>query len=438
MKKIIALVLALSILALALCSCGSVSKPSETSKREPIEVPPVEQSEKTARGDLLADYVAQVVSGKETDKKFISAMLDFSAELMKNTACEKKENSLISPLSIILALAMTSNGAENETKAQFEDIFGVTTDEVNEYLLYYVKSLQSGDKAKIEIANSLWFSKDFKADVKEDFLQTNKNYYDPQIYEENFFDPATVGKINGWVKEHTDGMIEKVIEEINPNTVLALINALVFDAEWSKQYEDYQCRTEDFHSYGGETEQAKMMHGSEGIYLSGKDFTGFEKLYFGGAYKFVAVLPDKGVDVFDFVKSLDGDKISKILASRKSCEVLTAMPEFEYDYDIDLIEPLRNMGLEDAFVPCAADFSGIGGEQGDLYIGQAIHKTHIELTQAGTRAAAVTYIGIYPTSAGPDLSKTKTVILDRPFVYMIVDTANGLPLFMGTVTEIGK
>ena len=433
MKRFIALALALVMLAFAICSCGNVN--SESTSGTTASSSGGEASQHQPRGDLLTDYTAQIVSGTETDEKFISAMLDFSAELMKNTVSDKKDNSLISPLSVMIALAMTSNGAENETKAQFEKVFGVTVDEINKYLYYYVNSLSQDEDAKVKIANSIWFSTDGGIDFSKDFLQKNKDYYDPQMYEKDFSDGKTVDEINDWVKKYTDDMIEKIIDELSPDTVAVLMNALALDAKWSKQYEDYQCRTEDFHSYGGETEQVKMMRSDEEVYLSGKDFTGFEKRYVSG-YKFVALLPSEDVDVFDFVNSLSGERLADIFASKEYGVVHATVPEFEYDFDVDLEEPLSNMGLTDAFDAMKADFSGMGDGGEELYIGQALHKTHIEVTQAGTRAAAVTYIAMDEKSV--IIADPKTVTLDRPFVYLIVDGQSNIPLFAGIVTSVGK
>lgn len=415
MKKIISFVLALTMLTLALCSCGT--------KQEPDDFSP--------DGDLMVDYVAQAVKGRMSDEKFIDAMLHFSAELFKLTTSEKKQSSLISPLSVIVALAMTANGAESDTRAQFEQVFGLTTDEANEYLFTYVSSLFNDEKTKMQLANSIWFDSDAQnIDVNPDFLQTNKNYYDAQAYKYDFSDPKTVEKINEWVKDHTDEMIEKIVDELDPNCVMVLINALVFDSVWETKYDDKDCTKDVFNAYDGTKNNAKFMKSVE-RYISGEGFSGFMKNYAGG-YKFIALLPDEGTDVFEFIENASYKYIFSTITDEMYSETNAIMPAFEYDYDIEMNKALISMGLSDAFSDSKADFSGID-KRNDLYIDKVLHKTHIEVKQEGTKAAAVTSVSINTKGAFFPMT---TVKLDRPFVYMIIDSATNLPVFMGVVTEV--
>ncbi|MBQ9510083.1 MAG: serpin family protein [Clostridia bacterium] len=434
MKKIISLVLSFAAIALVMCSCANNVKPidTQTTKETTTHTTP---SGNTEKGDLMADYVAQAVTERIVDEKFIDAMLDFSARLLKGTTEKEKKNILISPLSIITALSMTANGSEKETRAQFEQVFGLTMDEMNEYLYSYVKNLMNGNGAKVKLANSIWFGEDGRLKVNADFLQTNKNYYDAQAYEKDFSDPKTVDEMNAWVSEHTDEMIKKIVDELSPECVMVLMNALVFDALWADQYEDYSCRTKTFTTYDGKKQDVKMMHSTESLYLEADGVCGFEKPYLLG-YKFVALLPDENVDVFDYARSLTGEKLKAVLASKQYAQVRATTPAFEYDFDITLNGVLGAMGIEDAFSPSEANFSAMGECDNNVFIGKVIHKTHIELTQAGTKAAAVTAVMMEATSVGPGYEQYKTVTLDRPFVYMIIDNANELPLFMGVVTEI--
>ena len=400
---------------------------TSTTADQPIVPPIVTQPD----GDLMIDYVAQAVSGRMTDDKFVSTVIRFSDELFKRSTSDKKTNSLISPLSIFVALAMTANGAQNETKAEFEQVFGLTVDEANEYLYTYVKSLYSDDNTKLELANSIWFdSNEYNIHVNEDFLQTNKNYYDAQAYKKDFSTPQIVDDINAWVKEHTDDMIEKIIKEFDPNCVMVLINALVFDSAWETKYEDKDCTFETFYAYDGTKSAVKLMKSTE-QYISGKGYTGFTKKYANG-YKFVAVLPDEKTDIFDFVSQISyGDVYNSMMQNVNFDEAIAYLPAFEYDYDIELNDALIAMGLSEAFSETMADFSGIDSRN-NLYIDKVLHNTHIEVKQEGTKAAAATAVIIDRKSA----PATPTVRLDRPFVYYIIDETTNLPVFMGIVTEV--
>lgn len=431
MKKFFAMILALSMLALVLCSCAKTKVEPKVTRGD---LPTIEPTNVKAAGDLLKDFVATEVTGKDADEKFKSGMLDFAVKLMQNTLDEDKKSSLISPLSVIVALGMTSNGAMGETREEFEKLFGFSIDEANAYLYTLAHSLYSGDKAKVELANSIWFGKDGRVAVHDDFLQLNKSYYDAQAYEEDFFNQKTVDKINKWVSEHTDKMIDQIIDSIDPDTVMLLINALVFDALWSKPYENFQCQKGTFNAYDKSKNDATFMRSEETL-IRTKNAVGFRKYYKNG-YEFVAMLPDG--DVFDYVNSLSGKELGEILSGKQNDYSRVAkayLPKFEYDYDVSLYRALESMGLKKAFSSSEADLSGIGSSPwGNLYIGDVLHKTHIEMTQAGTRAAAVTAVEILAESAEP--KKTVEVKLDRPFVYYIVDCNTNLPIFMGVVTEI--
>ena len=432
MKRIFAMILALSMLALVLCSCAKTKVEPKVSRGD---IPKVEPTNAKAAGDLLKDFVVIEVEGKDADDKFKSGMLDFAVRLMQSTLDENKKSSLVSPLSVIVALGMTANGANGETKEEFEKLFGFSVDEANAYLYTLAHSLYNGDGAKVELANSIWFGKDGRIAVHDDFLQINKNYYDAQAYEEDFFSQKTVDKINKWVSKHTDKMIDQIIDSIDPDTVMLLINALVFDALWSKPYENFQCQKGTFNAYDKSKSDATFMRSEETL-IRTKNAIGFRKYYKNG-YEFVAMLPDG--DVIDYVNSLTGDELGKILSGKQNDYGYRAkayLPKFEYDYDVSLYKALESMGLKKAFSSSEADLSGIGSSPwGNLYIGDVLHKTHIEMTQAGTRAAAVTAVEILAESvAGP--KKLVDVKLDRPFVYYIVDCNTSLPIFMGVVTEI--
>lgn len=432
MKRIFAMILALSMLALVLCSCAKTKVEPKVTRGD---IPKVEPTNAKAAGDLLKDFVAIEVEGKDADDKFKSGMLDFAVRLMQSTLDENKKSSLVSPLSVIVALGMTANGANGETKEEFEKLFGFSVDEANAYLYTLAHSLYNGDGAKVELANSIWFGKDGRIAVHDDFLQINKNYYDAQAYEEDFFSQKTVDKINKWVSKHTDKMIDQIIDSIDPDTVMLLINALVFDALWSKPYENFQCQKGTFNAYDKSKSDATFMRSEETL-IRTKNAIGFRKYYKNG-YEFVAMLPDG--DVIDYVNSLTGDELGKILSGKQNDYGYRAkayLPKFEYDYDVSLYKALESMGLKKAFSSSEADLSGIGSSPwGNLYIGDVLHKTHIEMTQAGTRAAAVTAVEILAESvAGP--KKLVDVKLDRPFVYYIVDCNTSLPIFMGVVTEI--
>jgi serpin B len=332
---------------------------------------------------------------------------------------------------------MTANGTKGETLAQMENVFGLSVPELNDYLHAYLKYLPSGNKYKISVADSIWFKDDESLKVEPGFLQTNADYYDASIYKAAF-DNTTLKDINAWVKDNTDGMIENILDKIPDEAVMYLINALAFDAEWEHIYREDQVRDGTFTTEAGETRDVEMMYSTESRYLDDGSATGFLKYYAGRKYAFAALLPNEGVSVADYIASLTGDRLMSTLSNAQDVEVKTAIPKFESEYSVEMSDILKTMGITDAFDMDLADFTGLGkSEDGNIFISRVIHKTHITLDEKGTKAGAATVVEMLAGSAAPS-DKIKTVHLDRPFVYMLIDCEANLPIFIGTMVDIGQ
>ncbi len=408
------------ILALILCLCSIL---------------PLSGCAKTVMAADLMDGITANEVKSDVDIKDNARAVDFAVRLFQESE-ESGKNTLVSPFSVLCALSMTANGADGETLSQMEQTLGMPVSELNEYIHAYTKSLAQGEKRKLSAANSIWFKDDPSFTPNRDFLQTNADYYGADIYKRNF-DDSTCDEINGWVKDKTDGMIEKIINEIPDASIMYLINAIAFDAEWQEIYEEDQVRDETF-TKADKTEQiVKMMNGSEDVYLRDENAKGFIKYYYGGEYAFAALLPDENISVSDYVKSLSGEKLSEIFANRQDVEVYTKIPTFKGDYSYKMSDILQKMGMTDAFDMGKADFSKLGKADDNIFISRVLHKTYIEVDPKGTKAAAVTAVDNACGSAAPmETPEPKEVYLTRPFVYMIIDADTNFPIFMGTVTEV--
>jgi serpin B len=367
----------------------------------------------------------------------IADTAEFSVELFKKAYEETQgENTLISPLSVLLALSMTANGADGVTLSEMESVLGGGADitKLNEFLFSYVQELYSGEGSKLGIANSIWMKDNNSFSVKEEFLQTNKAYYGADIFK-SAFDDSTLTDINNWVNNNTDGLIEEIIDEISEDAVMFLINAIIFDAEWERVYYENNIHSRDFTAYNGEIQSVQMMYASEWQFISDKKATGFIKPYKGNHYSFAALLPNEGVSIDDYVGSLTGGELIKTLENVQQTEVRTVLPKFSFDYDLSMNGVLEAMGIEQAFMPDKADLSKLGlSEKGDLFISEVKHKTFIEVDELGTKAGAVTMVEI---KANGVFSEPKAVILDRPFVFMLIDNNQNLPIFIGVVNSVG-
>ena len=361
---------------------------------------------------------------------------DFAIRIFKATN-DGSSNTLISPLSIMCALAMTANGAEGNTRAQIEAVLGMTVEELNLYLYTYISTLPEGEKYKLKLANSIWFTNDKSFTVNREFLQTNADYYSADIYQAPF-NSRTLKDINNWVKSETDKMIPKILKEIPKDAIMYLINALAFDAEWTKTYKSSQVHTGTFTKENGTEQSVEMMYCEERRYLEDDNATGFIKYYNGYKYAFVALLPNEGVSVDEYVKSLDGESLSNLLSNVSSATVKTAIPKFETEYDADMANILKSMGMTDAFDKYNADFSSLGTYGNyNIFINRVLHKTHIQVGEKGTKAGAVTAVEMNKdTATDPGEEEIKKVYLDRPFVYMLIDCENNIPFFIGTMMDV--
>jgi serpin B len=383
--------------------------------------------------DLMAGLERKTISPNADLKGDSSKIAEFAVELFKKSVSDK-ENSLVSPLSVLCALAMTANGAKDETLSQMEDVLGLPVGELNNYLQTYMANLPSGDKYKVSLANSIWFKDDEKLSVKKDFLQTNADYYNASIYK-SAFDDAALKTINDWVKDNTDGMIPEILDSIPENAVMYLINALAFDAEWQEIYNEIQVRDGTFTTEDGKSENVKLMYSDESRYLDNGNATGFIKYYADQKYAFAALLPNEGISFSDYISSLSGESIMNTLNNAKNETVRTAIPKFKSEYSISLEDILADMGMNDAFDADRADFTGLGEYvDANIFISRVLHKTFISVDERGTKAGAATVVEMEAGSAM--VEEPKTVYLDRPFIYMLIDCETNLPIFIGSVLDL--
>ena len=232
-------------------------------------------------------------------------------------------------------------------------------------------------------------------------------------------------------------MVEDILDEMPDDAVMYLVNALAFEAGWEAEYREHQLGDGTFHAVDGD-KTVQMMYGDEQAYLEGEGFTGFMKPYEGGRYAFAALLPDEGIGLDGLVKSLTGETLAAALANVQDATVETTMPAFSSEYDAELSSVLMGMGMTDAFDGERADFTGMGSSPlGNIFINRVLHKTFIDVTPLGTRAGAATVVEMNPEGAYIPPEEIKIVVLDRPFLYMIVDTEYNIPLFIGAMTGEG-
>lgn len=382
--------------------------------------------------DLMKGKPPGKLSGVSKLDRENVVLTDFGIRLFQKSY-EDHKNTLISPLSVMCALAMTANGTKEETLEEMEAVLGMPVEELNEFLYSYAKDLPQDKKYKLSLANSIWFTDDESFSVNDDFLQTNADYYGAGIYKTPFHE-QTVKDINNWVKKNTDDMIPKILDKIPEDAVMYLVNALAFDAEWENIYKENDVRDGEFTLINGVTQNVEFMYGEEHEYLEDKNTTGFIKYYKDGKYAFAALLPKEGISIVDYVQNLDGEKVNNLLKNKKNTTVFTSIPKFETEYDISLREVLESMGMKKAFNSTEADFTRLGtSTEGNIFISCVLHKTFISVDEKGTKAGAATVVEMETEGA---IEVQNEVYLDRPFVYMLIDCETNTPFFIGATMHV--
>lgn len=370
----------------------------------------------------------------EKTARLLEAENDFGFELFRLVygAETEHENIMLSPLSVSLALAMTYNGANGETKTAMEKtlkVYGLTPDDINKSYFDLVNSLKSLDsKVLLEIANAIFYRNDFA--VENNFVNTNRKYYNAEISALDFNSPQAVNTVNNWVAEKTHDKIKTILDRITPQQVMFLLNAIYFKGTWTKEFNNKSTELQAFYSESGSTFQTENMQRSDTLpYTSNNLFSAVQLSYGKGNYNMYVFLPNQDKNLQDIVDNLNADNWETWMKSfNMTSNVDIKFPKFKYGYEIKLNDILTEMGMGVAFTS-AADFTGINRE-GKLRIDYVKHKSFIEVNEEGTEAAAVTIVAIERFSAGP---QKIPFYVNRPFFYAITEKSTGAVLFMGTV-----
>lgn len=401
-------------------------------------------------GSIRLDNTVDILKdeGRETDSDFAAAQMAFGVDMMKKcfNSDEEKKNLLVSPLSVSTVLSMTANGADGETRDEMEKVLGngLSLETINEYYAYYTEQLPDNKDEKVLLSNSLWFKDKPTFKVLEEYLETNKKYYGSEIFK-TMFNADTATDINSWVNDHTNGMIPKIVDknqfEEENNTAMMLINTLYFEAEWSKKYT--VAFDGEFTDINGIKHTIEELRSQEDQYFDLGNADAFKKPYVNGNYSFIGILPRED-NIEEYVESLDAQKLMEdlnVYTDPTTFELNVMIPKFKYNYNISLNDILKDMGISTAFDKESADFTKIydktAADDDILYIDEVLHKTRIEVTEKGTKAAAVSSVMMGLAAGIPEEKKKIQIYLDRPFVYMIVDK-NNVPLFMGVAVSLEK
>lgn len=370
-----------------------------------------------------------------TEKKVIEADQSFSYELFRNTVdFDDEENIMISPLSVSMALSMTLNGAEGETFDAMRETLkmsGMNLDEVNDGYRSLIKLLIDLDpEVQLKVVNSIWH--DDGLPVKQDFLDRVSDAFGASVEDIDFQDSSSVDRINNWVNTNTEGLIDKIIDEIPDDMVMYLINAIYFKGNWLNQFDEEDTRMDDFYLENGSTIQVDMMTQNDRFATYFSEQVNMIELPYGDSlFSMTVMMPaDESQPLDQFIaESMTSENLDRWRSNLRTPfqEIPVHLPKFEMEYEIEYNDILKAMGMEIAFSEWSADFSGIADISQRLFISEVKHKTFIRVDEKGTEAAAVTSVGIMPASM------PQPMIVNRPFVFIIHERESGTNLFMGKV-----
>jgi serine protease inhibitor len=388
-------------------------------------------------GDLMADVKAaeRPANPDPPTGAYTDAVADFSLKLLAESL-GKSGNILVSPASVYLALAMTLNGADGATlegmKAALSSA-GLSEDQINTASRDWITLLEkTGDKTELFISNSIWVRDSYP--VNDAFLQRNADYYRAAASALDFSLPSAVTAINDWVKTATRSKIDKIVEEIDGDVMMYLINAIYFKSDWQDPFEAASTRDGLFQAPSGEIEVPFMNRAASMDLIKDEGVRGIFLPYVDPSYGFFAILPDEDTDIRSYVAGLDSQTLSDLLAGRQNASVDLSLPKFEVRYEDSLVNELAALGMDAAFSG-AADFSRMHRDGiSDLFISEVKHKTFCRVDEKGTEAAAVTSVEMRLTSIPVG---EEQLVFDRPFLFGILDTRTGVPLFLGIMEKPG-
>jgi len=434
MKKILLSLMFLSLVMLAACQPGE----------DIIDNGSGEKSVDFVKSDL-----AREINPMVDDAQLQTLAQDNTAFALEffNQLRDADGNIIFSPFSLSLALSMTLAGAERSTEQAMLDALQMNLPEnevhaVFNALLFAIEESQElgqdemeGDQFQLNIANSIWGQADYI--FKEDFLDILAQHYGAGIYSVDFRQNPESARnaINDWVAEETEEKIEDLIPSgaIDPLTRLVLANAIYFNGSWLHPFSQNATAQAPFYTLDGSEISVDMMklYGERFLYHQGQNYQALNLPYLSSDFVMTLMVPDAGA-YDDFEASLTLEGLSEMLAGMSFERVDLEMPKFDFESSVDANDPLIALGMGDAFDPDRADFSGITDEE-ELMITDVLHKATITVDEEGTEAAAATAVIIGVTSAMPD--EPISLVIDRPFMFMIRHLRTNTILFMGRVVQ---
>jgi serine protease inhibitor len=389
-------------------------------------------------GVLLSFAGLMVLASAPADQeKLASANSGFAFDLLKQIAGEQPgTNIFISPFSVSTVLQMVANGAAGDTKAEMQrdlKTAGLPAETLNAACKDLNQSLNSQTNVILNLANAIWYKEGFH--LKPGFVSDNRNYFSAELAGVDFGKPESAQTINQWADTGTHGKIKHVVRHpFPPGTQVILANAIYFKGRWDRPFDKKDTKGHAFNVLpGGKSKQVPMMwqHGKFSC-QEGDDFQAVRLSYTGKRLQMFLFLPATNSSPAKLLAELDADTWqNKILPGFRDREGTLALPRFKLDYDVTLNDPLKTLGMRQAFT-AGANFSAMADEP--LWVSTVKQKCFVEVNEEGTEAAAVTTVTLVNALMfRPE--QPFNMIVDRPFLFVIGDDAKKSILFMGVIYD---
>lgn len=347
------------------------------------------------------------------------------------------ENLFVSPISTYYALLIAYEGANSETRQEFEKVLHIDNSKFLSRFNDFSENLITWKDSSnyLNISNAIWIQKDFS--LKADYKNTIVQKYSSDLKTVDFKQKINASKeINDWVTNKTNGLIKNIISpnDINEYTRLIISNAIYFIGKWDDEFDKKMTKPDDFYSFNKSKSEIEFMNKTEYLsYYENNEFQFITKPYKGNDKSFCIILPKKQYGLVDIEETFSSSVLDSILNNTDYLEVKLSIPKFKLETSYSLIEPLNKLGLEKAFT-LNADFSGITTEV-PLMINKINHKAYIEIDEEKTEAAAATIGAMMVGSAGGTMPKPKIFKADHPFTFLIIDNKTKGIIFIGRYVQ---
>lgn len=357
--------------------------------------------------------------------------MKLSVELLKGSNVAY-DNTVISPLAVQMAMGFAINGAKGVTQSAIIDKVGMETSVLNNYLKTYIEEAPKDVRGNINFVNAIWLNSiNTGLDLNSSYKDKVIEYLNAEIKQEPF-SAGCEKVINGWVAETTDGMVNKVVNKVDLTNWFYTINIATFDMDWETTYNVNDIEKKTFNNAKKTTSDVEMMSSIESLYIEDNGATGFIKNYYIPRYKFIAILPDEKANLEEYVNNLDYRKLIKLLESAENVNVKASIPSFVTYKTVDISKTLVNIGLSSIF-KSDADFSGMLKEGMATKLWKMYHTSKITVGKKSSEGVITSNVS---NNKKKDVSYDKEVVLDRPFLYMIFDSEESIPIFIGTMNNL--